>query len=263
VQYRLPRTPIKEKEKRAANFEAQFGSGGTELDALEALHPGVLRQILVEHIERYYDHDLAQKVENAVARFRDELDNAASEVRDIHSDQIAALDEQRNAIARAFEQVHRPAQAAYNQAIMIAWEAYRAAIEPARDEIMDMQQRYIDEAQPLIREMNADLAQFAPDPELFDWPEPAEVDEGAFDPLYDSTRSYVEQVDRFRKHQGKDADVRRACDRIVQRICTVCGKPFETPSSTRRTVHPECSNKRGYAQRLERKRCAKKGLVGQ
>src|SRR6266851_3621875 len=51
--YELPRTPIKPSERRVANFEAQHGEGGTELDALEALHPGVLRQILVEHIERY------------------------------------------------------------------------------------------------------------------------------------------------------------------------------------------------------------------
>ena len=217
-----------------------------------------------------FDQDLPQhsgvqrfQVENAVDRFRGELDNATSEVRDIHSDQIAALDEQRNAITRAFEQVDRPAQAAHHEAITRAFVAYRAAIEPARDEIMDMQQRYIDEAQNLIREMAADLAQFGPDPELFDWPEPAEADERAFDPLYDSMRSYAEQVVRFREHQGEDADVRFACDRIVQRICTVCRKPFETPSSTRRTVHPECSNKRGYAQRLERKRHAKKNLVGQ
>src|SRR4029077_6310446 len=45
IQYRLPRTPIKETENRAASFEARYGAGATELDALEALHPGVLRQI--------------------------------------------------------------------------------------------------------------------------------------------------------------------------------------------------------------------------
>ena len=43
--YRLPRTPIKETERRAAHFEARFGEGATELDALEALHPGELHGI--------------------------------------------------------------------------------------------------------------------------------------------------------------------------------------------------------------------------
>jgi hypothetical protein len=108
----LPRTPIKASELRGANFEAQFGEGGTELDSLEALHPGALRKILVEHIERYYDADLNQSVENSVDRFQDEIDGAASEVRDIHSAEIAARDEQRNAITRAFEQVAAVAVAA-------------------------------------------------------------------------------------------------------------------------------------------------------
>jgi hypothetical protein len=39
-EYRLPRSPIKESERRAARFEERFGEGTTELDALEALHPG-------------------------------------------------------------------------------------------------------------------------------------------------------------------------------------------------------------------------------
>ena len=62
VQYRLPRVPLKASEKRAANFEARFGEGATELDALEALHPGELRRILVREIERYYDTSLADEI---------------------------------------------------------------------------------------------------------------------------------------------------------------------------------------------------------
>ena len=63
VQYRLPRTPIKATERRAARFEERFGAGATELDALEALHPGVLRDILVAEIERYYDGSLNEQIE--------------------------------------------------------------------------------------------------------------------------------------------------------------------------------------------------------
>ena len=40
--YGLPRTPIKEGESRAGKFEERFGRGATEIDALEALHPGEL-----------------------------------------------------------------------------------------------------------------------------------------------------------------------------------------------------------------------------
>ena len=66
IQYQLPRTPIKKTETRLASFEARYGEGATELDALEAPHPGALREILVEYIDRYYDHALDEEVEHAV-----------------------------------------------------------------------------------------------------------------------------------------------------------------------------------------------------
>ena len=47
IEYRLPRIPIKASEHRGAKFEERFGEGMTELDALEALHPGELQRIFV------------------------------------------------------------------------------------------------------------------------------------------------------------------------------------------------------------------------
>jgi len=58
VAYRLPRVPIKESERRAARFEHRFGEGATELDALEALHPGAIRDILQREIARFFDRAL-------------------------------------------------------------------------------------------------------------------------------------------------------------------------------------------------------------
>ena len=60
-EYALPRTPIKETEKRGEAFEQRYGEGATELDALEALHPGVLARILEREIDRYYDATLARR----------------------------------------------------------------------------------------------------------------------------------------------------------------------------------------------------------
>jgi hypothetical protein len=65
--YRLPRTPIKKTERRAAKFEKQFGEGATELDALEALRPGELARIVTREIKRYYDATLQQRVDDCVA----------------------------------------------------------------------------------------------------------------------------------------------------------------------------------------------------
>src|SRR5260221_526448 len=46
VSYQLDRMPIKDEERRKVSFEARYGSGATELDALEAKHPGELARML-------------------------------------------------------------------------------------------------------------------------------------------------------------------------------------------------------------------------
>ncbi len=79
IEYQLPRTPLKTTERRAGKFEARFGEGATELDALEAIHPGVLRRILVTEIERYYDGDLADNIQEVVSEVEDDLEQIESQ----------------------------------------------------------------------------------------------------------------------------------------------------------------------------------------
>ena len=67
IEYKLPRTPLKETERRAARFQERFGEGATELDALEALHPGELRRIIETEIARYHDCDIDRAVEATAA----------------------------------------------------------------------------------------------------------------------------------------------------------------------------------------------------
>jgi hypothetical protein len=55
--FKLPRTPIKETERRASGFEARHGAGATELDALEALRPGEMRRIIRNAMREYFDVD--------------------------------------------------------------------------------------------------------------------------------------------------------------------------------------------------------------
>jgi hypothetical protein len=57
-QFDLPRIPIKDSDRRAAGFEARRGEGAVELDALEALHPGELRELVRHAIEEFFDPDL-------------------------------------------------------------------------------------------------------------------------------------------------------------------------------------------------------------
>jgi hypothetical protein len=63
IEYRLPRKPIeKVKDPRKANFEEAYGEGAVELDALEALHPGVLARIVRTALEPYRDETLPARM---------------------------------------------------------------------------------------------------------------------------------------------------------------------------------------------------------
>lgn len=59
IRYRLPRIPVKDSDKRKANFEDRHGEGAVELDALEALYPGELAELVRRALLPYRDLDLA------------------------------------------------------------------------------------------------------------------------------------------------------------------------------------------------------------
>jgi hypothetical protein len=179
-EYRLPRTPLKELVKGKGEFEERFGEGGTELDALEALHPGELRRILVEEIERYHDSDLDDRVEEAADEFREQLRDRHQDILDRHKADAKALRAEQRDLARRCNAELAPIIKRYEkgfQDIAGRFNSLQAAI-----------------AQELEEE--------APDPDEIEWPEPDEGDEDD-DPLFDSTRDYVEQVDRFKGHRGR------------------------------------------------------------
>jgi hypothetical protein len=75
-EYGLPSTPLKETEKRADRWVAAFGVEQTEVDALAALRPDLLRTIAHEAIGEFYDRNLNQRVREARNQWRD----AAQEV---------------------------------------------------------------------------------------------------------------------------------------------------------------------------------------
>lgn len=79
-QYALPRTPIKDGEKRRSGFEERFGEGATELDALEAVHPGELSQIVTAAIEPYVDSDIETRCRRAERATRKQWGETLREV---------------------------------------------------------------------------------------------------------------------------------------------------------------------------------------
>jgi len=163
LEYRLPRTPIKESEKRAAKFEARFGAGATELDALEALHPGALAKMVTAEIERFIDPDHRRKYDMAVSEHRARLSRITQEVHDAHADEVDGL---RGEYADLVE-------------LMSYWhDRARSVFEDISDELAD-----------------AEIPDFEPPSPRPPNPPP--------DPLFASSRPYLDQIAAYRVWQGR------------------------------------------------------------
>jgi hypothetical protein len=208
IEYRLPRTPIKDTEKRAEKFEERFGEGATELDALEALHPGEFERILTQEINRYYDDELDDRISDVAGEVQSDLDEVNDEVHREHAEAIKELKaEHKKALAaiKAFEK----------------------------------------KAKPILRRIEDDLSDQAPDLNAYDWPDPDDFEgDEDDDPLFDSTREFVEQVDRFKEHQGKPIT-----GKAYDKVCPQCGETFAAKISHARFCSKKCSSAFDYEQR--------------
>ncbi|MFA5801150.1 MAG: hypothetical protein WC911_01605 [Thermoleophilia bacterium] len=89
--YNLPRVPIKESEKRAAKFEDAFGSGAVELDALEALYPGVLKRMVTDEILCYYDEEAKRAYDAMYRKLNSRANKQLRKVMEAFKDDIKAM----------------------------------------------------------------------------------------------------------------------------------------------------------------------------
>lgn len=64
-EHELPSTPLKESERRADKWKEATGLEQTEIDAIAALRPDLLRRILLGAIESFYDKTLDRRVAEA------------------------------------------------------------------------------------------------------------------------------------------------------------------------------------------------------
>jgi hypothetical protein len=92
-QYRLPRTPIKPSELRKQRFENTFGTAAVELDVLEALHPGLLAQIVRDHVTQYHDATLDRRARDQYWRLKDALSTARADTLEPFQDELDELEE--------------------------------------------------------------------------------------------------------------------------------------------------------------------------
>jgi hypothetical protein len=182
IGYDLPRVPVKESDVRKKGWEDRRGEGAVELDALEALHPGELAKLVEEAVRPYRDDDLETRMENA----------------------------------------HKDAQTQLRQRWEAATQAAREDLEEIRAEAQGVVDSYRDRVENLDGELQAELEplyeRLAATRKAVEaaWdglevnlperpaPETEEVDES--DRLFDSERTYLEQIAAYRRAKGGEEE---------------------------------------------------------
>jgi len=187
-EYNLPRVPVKDSDLRKANWETYHGKGQTELDALEALYPGKLAEIVKTAILDYYDPDLDSKTREAKEELETDLADRRAEVLEVYRDDLddigADYDNlvwEMDALRERFAELVEP----FREEI----EAYRERL----DDIRERWQRLVEGLVDDLKGMDVDLDDYPlPEPDL-----PLESD-GL---LYISGRDYLEQLGHYRAYR--------------------------------------------------------------
>jgi vacuolar-type H+-ATPase subunit H len=115
AEYKLPRTPIKESERRRSKFEESFGVGATELDAMEALHPHEMARVLKKEIDRYYDPTLSDRIWKAERRITEKLEKIEKRITAQYEERLQELESELDLIREDFREWEEKADETWNQ----------------------------------------------------------------------------------------------------------------------------------------------------
>lgn len=163
--YELSTTPVSDER-----YLDSWGVKRTELDALEAQHPGLLAEIVENAVEKYYDPEMREKVRQAEQEMRDEIEN---EIRGELEAKKEKLRETREKLAEALENI-------------------RAELEEWKEENKD-----------LIDDYNS-LFNLSPSFDGIEFREPktnADPVEGA-EWFFDSQLDYFDQLEKYKERWG-------------------------------------------------------------
>jgi hypothetical protein len=128
VDYALPRIPIKESDKGKRGFEERYGEDAVELDALQALRPGTLAQLVRAAIAPYRDDTLQDRLMEVRYDAREAAEQAWAE-------QTAEAQAELTTIEDAIEIIVSRYQArleALNVELQAELEPFRAPIDTLR-----------------------------------------------------------------------------------------------------------------------------------
>ena len=182
IQYQLPRTPVKESDRRKDNFEDRYGEGAVELDALEALHPGELAQVVGEALAVYRNTDIETDLEQTDTE-ADEIVTAAWEAEAADLAELLA-----DAKTRA-EQVYDR----YRQRVEQLGDDLAADLEPIQDELDELRDAVLARKEAFDCELPERPRAALQWPDESDW-------------LFHSRRSYFEQLAAYKDAQAANDD---------------------------------------------------------
>ena len=187
AEYELPRKPIKEEDRRKGNFEKRHGEGHVELDALAALHPGEFERIVSGAFADYRDESLAGELEDVYSEATDNAEQA-------WADATSEVQEEVDDLLRRVDDV----SAKYKPQVDELRSRMDAELASLRTEMDELQSRAADECREAGISLHVDLpirpsAEPSAEAEDDDW-------------LYDSTRTYGDQLDYFHAHQNGDLE---------------------------------------------------------
>lgn len=171
--YKLPRQPLKD-QKGKSEWELRHGEGGVEMDALEALYPGVLAHIVRQALAPYYDKNLDARVEEAKEEAAEDLGEVRREVVARHQADLAAIRER------------------YDELL----EEFGPRLEEVRSDLDD-------QLEEIKQEMEEEAAG-RDIQEEYPVPEAEEADEDPNDALLWSERSYDEQLEEYHDFERRD-----------------------------------------------------------
>jgi hypothetical protein len=164
-EYGLPAVPMKAGERRADKFRGDFGCDATELDALEALRPGELREIVERAILRHYDPTLQSRISEARQAIEAEIIEVEEEISAEFANQVEAAQQK--------------------------YQEFREKAADLRKELRELWSAYEDE-----------LRARAPGVRAGQIPQPRDEDD-QLAPLFDSKRDELTQLDWYRHWQRR------------------------------------------------------------
>jgi hypothetical protein len=177
LDYALPRIPVKDTDKRKEGWEERYGEGATELDALEALHPGELERLVRTTVAPYQDRRLSRRLhraeDEALAQAQDEWNEATRE----HQQELEDIEEGVRDILSDFD----------------------TRLTDLNTELQERLAPYGERLESVRQGVLAEADTFDVDLPERPVPETEEPDEAEW--LFAADRAYLEQLEHYQRHK--------------------------------------------------------------